>query len=34
MIYEWVDGKIARLISRQDIDEARALAERLARERG
>jgi ketosteroid isomerase-like protein len=34
LIYEWVDGMIARLISRQDIDEARALAERLARSRG
>jgi ketosteroid isomerase-like protein len=33
-IYEWVDGMIARLIVRQDIDEARAAAERLAEERG
>jgi ketosteroid isomerase-like protein len=34
MIYEWVDGRIARLISRQDVDEGLALAERLAEERG
>ena len=34
MIYEWVDGRIVRLISRQDIGAARALAERLAEERG
>ena len=34
MIYEWVDGMIARVIVRQDIDEARAYAERLAEERG
>ena len=33
LIYEWVDGVIARLIGRQDIDEARALAERLAERR-
>jgi ketosteroid isomerase-like protein len=32
MIYEWVDGRITRLITRQDLDEARALAERLAQE--
>jgi ketosteroid isomerase-like protein len=32
-IYEWVDGVIARLIGRQDIDEARAAAERLVEER-
>jgi hypothetical protein len=30
LIYEWVDGMIKRLIVRQDIDEARADAERLA----
>jgi ketosteroid isomerase-like protein len=34
LIYEWVDGMIARLIGRQDIDEARAAAERLAESRG
>ena len=34
MIYEWVDGMIARVIVRQDNDEARALAERLAEARG
>jgi ketosteroid isomerase-like protein len=34
MIYEWVDGMIARVIVRQDIDEARAAAERLAESRG
>jgi ketosteroid isomerase-like protein len=34
MIYEWVDGMIVRLISRQNIDEARAEAERLAASRG
>jgi ketosteroid isomerase-like protein len=34
MIYEWADGRIARLIYRQDIDEARAAAERLAESRG
>ena len=33
-IYEWVDGMIVRLINRPGIDEARALAERLAEERG
>jgi ketosteroid isomerase-like protein len=33
MIYEWVDGRIARLITRPDIDEAGAAAERLAEER-
>ena len=33
-IYEWVDGTIARVIVRWDIDEARAAAERLAAERG
>jgi hypothetical protein len=32
-IYEWVDGVIARVIVRWDIDEARAAAERLAQER-
>jgi ketosteroid isomerase-like protein len=34
MIYELVDGRIARLITRPDIDEARATAERLAGEGG
>jgi ketosteroid isomerase-like protein len=34
MIYEWVDGRITRLITRPDLDEARAAAERLAEERG
>jgi hypothetical protein len=34
MIYEWVDGRIVRLISQQDIGAARALAERLAESRG
>jgi ketosteroid isomerase-like protein len=34
MIYEWVDGRITRLITRPDIEEARAAAERLAQERG
>jgi len=34
MIYEWVDGMIARVIVRQDNEEARALAERLAEARG
>jgi ketosteroid isomerase-like protein len=34
MIYEWVDGLITRVTVRQDIDEARAAAERLAEERG
>jgi hypothetical protein len=34
MIYEWVEGMIARVITRQDIDAARAEAERLAEERG
>src|SRR3981189_2852795 len=33
LIYEWVDGVIARLIGRQDIDAARVLAERLAERR-
>ena len=33
LIYEWVDGVIARVIARRDIDEARAAAERLAEER-
>jgi ketosteroid isomerase-like protein len=33
LIYELVDGMIARVIARQDIDEARAAAERLAEER-
>ena len=30
----WIDGRIARATSYQDVDEARAAAERLARERG
>jgi ketosteroid isomerase-like protein len=34
LIYEWVDGMIARVIARQDIDETRATAERLAESRG
>ena len=34
LIYEWVDGMIARLIAPRDIDEGRAAAERLAQERG
>jgi ketosteroid isomerase-like protein len=33
LIYEWVDGMIARLIGRQDVDEARAVAQRLAEAR-
>jgi ketosteroid isomerase-like protein len=33
-IYEWVNGMIARVIVGQDIDEARAAAERLAASRG
>jgi len=33
MIYEWVGGMIARVITRQDIDAARAEAERLAESR-
>jgi hypothetical protein len=33
MTYEWVEGMIARVIVRQDIDAARAAAERLAEER-
>jgi ketosteroid isomerase-like protein len=34
MIYEWVEGMIARVITRQDIYAARAEAERLAESRG
>ena len=34
LIYEWVDGRIKRVIVLRDIDEARAAAERLAEERG
>jgi ketosteroid isomerase-like protein len=34
LIYVWVDGMIARLIARPDVDEARALAERLAESKG
>ena len=30
----WIDGRIARATSYQDVDEARAAAERLAEERG
>jgi ketosteroid isomerase-like protein len=30
----WIDGRIARATSYQDVDEARAAAERLAQERG
>jgi ketosteroid isomerase-like protein len=33
LIYAWVDGLIARVIAHADIDEARAAAERLAKER-
>ena len=33
LIYEWVDGMIKRVIAWKDKDEARALAERLAKER-
>ena len=33
MIYEWADGMIVRVIVRQDIDQARAAAERLAKSR-
>ena len=32
-VTEWEDGKIARITNYTDIDEARATAERLARER-
>jgi ketosteroid isomerase-like protein len=34
LIYQWADGMVVRVIFRQDIDEARAEAERLAEERG
>jgi ketosteroid isomerase-like protein len=34
MVYEWVGGRIKRLIVRQDTDEARAAAEQLAESRG
>jgi ketosteroid isomerase-like protein len=34
LIYEWVDGRIVRFIGHLDIDEGRALAERLAASRG
>jgi ketosteroid isomerase-like protein len=33
-IYQWVDGRIVRVLDYRDIDEARADAERLAQERG
>jgi len=33
-VSEWVDGKIVRVAVYLDIDQARAAAERLARERG
>jgi len=33
-VYVWVDGVIARAITGPDIEEARAAAERLAKERG
>jgi ketosteroid isomerase-like protein len=33
-VFVWVDGVIARAITGPDIDEARAIAERLAEERG
>jgi ketosteroid isomerase-like protein len=32
-VFPWVDGKIARITSYADIDEAHAAAERLAEER-
>jgi len=34
LVYEWRDGLIVRMTSYTDIDEARADAERLAKERG
>jgi ketosteroid isomerase-like protein len=33
-VSEWEDGKVKRITSYSDIDEARAVAERLAEERG
>jgi ketosteroid isomerase-like protein len=33
-VYEWARGKIVRITTYMDIDEARAAAERLAEERG
>jgi len=30
----WAEGMIVRVVTRADIDEARAVAERLAKERG
>jgi ketosteroid isomerase-like protein len=33
-VYEWADGAVARARTYDDIDEARAAAERLAEERG
>jgi ketosteroid isomerase-like protein len=33
-VYQWLDGKMVRIMSYTDPDEARAAAERLARERG
>jgi ketosteroid isomerase-like protein len=32
-VYEWVDGRIVRVLDYRDIDEARTAAERLAQER-
>ena len=34
LVYEWLDGLVARVTAYSDIDEARAAAERLAQERG
>jgi ketosteroid isomerase-like protein len=34
LIFEWVNGKIVRLIARRDATEGREVAERLAEERG
>jgi hypothetical protein len=33
LVYEWLDGMVARVTAYSDIDEARAAAERLAQER-
>jgi hypothetical protein len=33
-VYEWVDGEVARGTTYDDIDEARAAAERLAESSG
>jgi ketosteroid isomerase-like protein len=34
LVYEWLHGAVARVTTYFDIDEARAAAERLAKERG